>query len=479
MEHSQLDSHKHEGKVLQTPLNSLPMTRVSWLNDKIPELLWLILLVTNLEREEAIECLRLLIAELKKYVKPTSTLTDITHSILSKSQWEFGIIMGIISSNEKYIQAVSPLSLLKNISYYSEWEILFHDKVLKDSEILWQELGISIAKVLDHQSQESTDCRWFRLMFYLDVITRLKGIPDDIKEEFEKYPNLWDQRKVRPFIRSFEVWLWMSEDGMWEVFNHELGKAFRSFCLTNSSCIPLEKERKLKSSEFDTEVIINVLQQLIAHYHERIRTTSLDSQFEITFWIVLYVLVLLFDMSRGRNMKATQKAILRIICEARITLKYLIVKGDLWDKFRGYWVGEAKLSFLKMLKNPSIPSFIDQSFLEAFISEDVWSEFVDINIWHRCWGNLRDMSMTKGVWLKWEYDQYYDWSSAFIHANWWALRETCFTKCINPLHRLHNIPQIDSERNYDTIDDMIILVNKMLDDLDSSYPEFKIRIPTI
>jgi len=54
-----------------------------------------------------------------------------------------------------------------------------------------------------HQSQEETDCRWLRIIRFL--LTGKLQVPKDTVEEWCRYPNEGDQRKVRPSIRAAEI----------------------------------------------------------------------------------------------------------------------------------------------------------------------------------------------------------------------------------------------------------------------------------
>ena len=64
---------------------------------------------------------------------------------------------------------------------------------------------------------------------------------------------------------------------------------------------------------------------------------------------------------------------------------------------------------------------------------------------------------------------FYDWTSAFVHANWAAVRDAGFDLCINPLHRLHRIPSAARTELPDVCADAADLVSGILDDLSALY----------
>ena len=122
----------------------------------------------------------------------------------------------------------------------------------------------------------------------------------------------------------------------------------------------------------------------------------------------------------------------------------------------------------------TVPPFVNIKLLEEIANEDKWEEFVPIELGHWDKTNLREMSEEAGC--KEIYDKYYDWTSAYTHGNWGAIREAVIEKCSNPLHRLHKFPSIAIHRLPSAINDAIDLANKLLDLLESQYPNFPLRL---
>jgi hypothetical protein len=134
-----------------------------------------------------------------------------------------------------------------------------------------------------------------------------------------------------------------------------------------------------------------------------------------------------------------------------------------------YGAGQAKLAFLKAQQlEKDLPTFIDEDALYQIANEDIWQEFLDIDIGHWARSNLRKLATDSGA--KELYDRYYDWASAFVHAQWGAVRDTNFVTCHNPLHRFHRIPRLGHRRLSSVDTDVIALVNEMLTFLEELYP---------
>jgi hypothetical protein len=99
----------------------------------------------------------------------------------------------------------------------------------------------------------------------------------------------------------------------------------------------------------------------------------------------------------------------------------------------------------------------------------VWHEFREITLGNWAGTDLRKMSETIALKAS-VYDNYYDWTSAFVHANWGAVRDSVYDLCLNPLHRLHRIPSSEPRSLPDVVADAWLLVRGMLADLQRLYP---------
>ena len=170
---------------------------------------------------------------------------------------------------------------------------------------------------------------------------------------------------------------------------------------------------------------------------------------------------------------------LRSLAEVCITLRYLR-KTDLpamWQSYRVYGAGQAKLASGKPQQmHGDLPTFLDESTLHSIANEDIWQEFLDIDVGHWASSNLRKLATDCGA--KDIYDKYYDWSSGFIHGSWAAVRDTNFVSCHNPLHRLHRIPRV-AHRSLNWVEpDAIGLVNEMITALEGLFPSDE-KIPRV
>lgn len=477
--YSTIQNHKHQGKKLISTWRQISnLQPSSWMNERLPDMLWAILLVKLLPRKQALNVFRLIIKYIDTLPKDEK-FGDITHTGLAKlPSKQLDDVLSIITFRQEHKQALTYLLSLDELPAKEAWaKMLETDETHSD----WEPLMIAVAHTLDHQSQESTDCRWLRLMCAM-VGYELMLPPEEI-EGLIYYPNHGDLREVRPTIRSLEIIC--EERGKDEINVERLEWAdeFWDECLRKTPCLSpnsnfIEANISAGTTEERLQEVWNLL---VKHTHNTQTTTAVDARHDAVLGIGLYCLRLLQELLRiGSSNSISARATLRTIAECYITLAYLAEKDDpgIWQSYRVYGVGQAKLAFLKLDESINEPSYVDVQTLEQLANEDMWQEFLNIDLGHWDNTNLRKMSKEAGV--KDIYDQFYDWTSTFAHGHWGAIRDTVFETCINPLHRLHRIPRQSVRLLPDVVPDACELVDKVLKIVSQLYPDFphKVTIET-
>ena len=473
--YSTIKDHKHQGKKLISTLGQIPnLHPSSWMNERLPDMLWAILLIKFLHREHALNVFRRVIKYIDSLPKGEK-FGDITHTGLSKLPSEqLDDVLLLITSGREQKQALACLLLLEELPAREAWtKTLDVDGNNSD----WEPLMIAVARTLDHQSQESTDCRWLRLMCAL-IGYELILPPEEINGLIY-YPDHGDLREVRPTIRSLEMICEKEGQDKINVERLEWAGKFWDECLVKTQCILsrsnfIEAEISAGTTE---ERLQEVWDFLIKHTCNTQATSGVNAQHDTVFGMGLYCLGLLKELLRvGSCNSISARTTLRTIAECYITLAYLAKKDDaeLWQSYRVYGAGQAKLAFLKLDESVDEPSYVDVQTLEELANEDMWQEFLNIDLGHWDNTNLRKMSMEADV--KDVYDQFYDWTSTFAHGHWGAIRDTVFETCINPLHRLHRIPRQSTRTLPDVVPDACQLVDKVLEVVSQLYPDFPYRV---
>jgi hypothetical protein len=250
-------------------------------------------------------------------------------------------------------------------------------------------------------------------------------------------------------------------------------KAFWDESHRNTPCIAAAPEIAEPAIPAVTEVgptvarAINVLSQ---HWVDTAQTTDIDAKHDACFAFVLYALRCLLELAGKARQRIAGRLLLRTVVECRITLAYILTKNDdaLWSRYRHYGSGQAKLSLLKISEAARPPHSVSAEQLERIANEDVWEEFVDINLGNWAGTDLRKMAEESGT--KDIYDAHYGWNSGFVHGQWAAVRDAALTTCLNPLHRLHRIPLAGLREFGDVLPDALDITEGMVADLLRAYP---------
>lgn len=466
--YSTLKQHTQSGKTLTPPLASLPnMNLSSWRDERMPDVLWAVLLTSALPRNEYLSYFRSVIGAAHK----SDLKMGILHSDSAKlTEQQFDVLFTSLFVDTGVQRALAPLLLFENLPDRQHW---VRHLTPPEPEQAVQSLARAVARTLNHQSEASTDCRWLKLVFMMAA--GMMQMPAELARPIIGFPHIGDMRNVRPSIRASEILLGNMSDkkpNPWPA-------AFWKECWDRTDCIPAPL-REPESGQ--TEGIARQLIELYAlardHFLSVCETTDIDPRLDAVFGMVLYGINLAITLNHGTAHRRVEgRLAIRTLTEIVITLSFLLKRdnSNLWQKFRSHGGGQAKLAFLKMIDlKTDLPGYINLDELETFANEDIWQEFTSIELGNWAAMDLRKMSEEAD--LKDVYDKYYGWPSGYIHGQWGALRDTVFDLCLNPLHRYHRIPSFPNRFMGSVAIDALHLVNMLLDNLNTAYPSFKPRV---
>lgn len=470
--HSTLAEHRHHGKSLIPPFAQLPpsVQSKSWRDERLPEMLWAALLVTHLPRSEALGVFRELADCIHRLSKAheSDQPYSVTLSSLAKLKPEvLQEILGIIASDNELKQILRPLLLFRELPARDYWQGVLEQTPSAED---WRNLMLAVAKTLDHQSQESTDCRWVRVICIMAAgkLAFPKQL-EELAKEFAYYPDYGDMRKVRPSIRAIELAL----DSAAEIDQGWADK-FWTQCLLDTPCFPLPSTSVPTFVVGTTpERVRQVYNLLVEHGNQTVSTTAIDAKHDTVFGIAFYCLGILQELLRvGASQSITARIGLRTLVECFVTLSYLVKQDnpDLWKSYRVFGAGQAKLQYLKLEDLDQPIHYVNAETLKELANEDIWEEFLPIELGHWNKADLRTLSIEADV--KDEYDRFYAWTSSFAHGHWGSVRDTVYDSCGNPLHRLHRIPRNSPRALPDVVPDACTLVDKALGIVSKCYGDF-------
>lgn len=475
---SSLDAHQRQGKTLMPPLMRLPgVELLSWHEERLPEVLWAALLVRALPRDEYMRHLSL-IAKTAMGFRESVNVYPEHSSVAQLSQADFQVLFATLFDDNRACAALSPLLLLQGLPDRLHWKS--HVASLNEGPG-WDSLAAAVLACLDRRARPAIDIRWFRVMFLClqHRIVFPEGKGDDIVQLLCDYPEgKAESGLAEATISSMEM---ITTNLAVDRRSQSWSEAFWRECLHNTGCVAGDYKAPARTTEFEYESAkkrwAEIYAGLVQHFFIALRTTAVDARHDAVFGLALYAMSLVTGMMRPFSTRPSGRHLLRSLAEVYITLAYLVIKDDanLWSQYRNYGSGQAKLAFLKLVERDrkDLPRHVDISVLERLSNEDVWQEFVSIDLGQ--WANLTVRDMANQAGAKDAYDDFYVWPSGFVHGHWSAVRDSVYDICANPLHRFHRIPRplrVDLE---DVCFDAIDLMNRVLDLVDKAYPPFAAR----
>lgn len=158
-------SHKKEGSKLIAPFNQIQNTSyMSWMNDRLPCMVWAGLLINGIGRDRALEVFRkvgLHVGNLFREVEERGCIFPRV-GLYGLSTLDIDLqnkFFEVLFSEDGVIDALKPLMLIETLPLSVKWEAQLGAVSGCESE-LWTAMADAVVILLDHQSQEATDCRW-------------------------------------------------------------------------------------------------------------------------------------------------------------------------------------------------------------------------------------------------------------------------------------------------------------------------------
>jgi hypothetical protein len=468
---SDLSSHKLNKKkgVILSPLNEAfgeQLKLSSWSQERMPEYLWLGLILMNYERKEGIKIVQKILFNISKIIP------DFDYPKLSKiiylSPEKQEIIYEIIK-NGAGSKALSPLTII-----YRNHDFPIFNQHFNLPEISFNSRLDKLLKAVDiysfPQSNEATDLQY--LSFNLMIMKNKFVISGDLKNiigALEEYSNTDHCKEIMEKHRAFIRALTGNE---FEEKNDIFCKKFWKDISMITKCAPMIVEYGKSIIEYEN--FINGYKNIIEHIHLTNKEKHFnDSKYDVIIGSTIYSLKIFIEM----NTNSLENGIigrlgLRTIIEVLMILKYLqkkqIEKPNVWEEYKLYGIDKYKLILLKareIIVEDS--SHINSKIIEIIVNEDKWEEFVNIDLKY-----FDDMKIREKFNYVGEENLYnaYDYDSNFAHGLWGAIRESSMLHCHNSAHQFHSVPDIYLEQKLpNIIHDSISVMLSLLEILKENY----------
>lgn len=466
-----LDHHQLKKGKFITTLNdpSLNISFSKWNLERLPEYIWIGLILDYYGREEGMKKIHVICTKLHEISE--STVLPKLSKIFSLNDAEqsrfYQEMLKIISKD-----VLAPLTLIFTYSRnplfsqnFAAPEISIDDRLNKIMEIL--------RKTSDHQSELSTDIRYV-VVYYLAISEKLRLANHEQVYLFTQYPTMKHDNPVmrlaRPTIRATEG----AVSGMDTSANNEHASFFweRISKMTECKLIKIQFEEEKR----DTDQYIQNLKEIFSYLSEVFTKTSpLDNKMLVLLGIATYSFKRIKEVSDHKLCNTiVGRSSVRVLIENYIMIKYLIKNEpshkDIWNEFQEYGIGQFKLIVERSREQTPVRenSHVDYKYLEILVRGFKDEMFLDMDTRYFDDKNIRDKA--KIVDENQLYGLYYDYDSAFEHGLWGAIRESSLLHCNNPLHRYHCIPDVNDEQNLKSVwPDCVMVMNKTINVLNEIY----------
>lgn len=379
---SKLSDHIFKKGKFTTPLNDIPnMTALadekSWAYGRLPEYLWIALILNQHGRENGLRMVNEIITALHKAVPDLSTprMSGIL-SLDETVQADFYRKISEVVSKE----TLAPLTLIFTVSKASEFSKWFYCLELTFEERQSRIID-TMQKTMGHQTNESTDIRFVVLCF--NIWSGKMHIPKNEIDMLMRYSTLphsdEEMRMIRPTVRSMEMMILETEKVNTDYLNDFWG------CISEmTECTLFSKRFPQETKDID-KYIENLYEIFIYLSELYVGTNPLDEKMQVITGISTYSYKR-FKEAYNHNLfnAISGRGCVRILIENYITLKYLIKiessHENVWQEYQDYGIGLYKLVLARHRENPKREgSHFDTNYIEALINEFKTEESIDMD----------------------------------------------------------------------------------------------------
>lgn len=474
---SKLSEHKFKKGKFVTPFNQHLKELIkenSWYYGRMPEYLWLGLIIQDGERSEQLFKCKAIIDFLKDIDKGSEIYLPKLSLILKlpkekqESLFDYLGQLGVLDSL-KPLSVLVPVGYEDFLAYLKGYKLSIKDRI--------DALNNIIQKLSNHQSYLSTDIRY--LIIYNFSLSNKLVVSSYIDFNFyTEYPRTSHEdekmRMFRPQIRAMEIGL--SDIDLNETLDFEYIVYFWKSIGLLTDCevfyLDLNSEGKIDLGKFK-ESIYDILEYYTRLFQE---TRPLDNKMQVLLGILTYSYKRIIELV-DHNLECTisGRTIIRSLIENYMMTKYLLQEEknheDIWTDYQYYGLGQYKLIYKRYEENqPDInDSHVPYEYINVLVSEFKYDEFIDMDTKYFGEGNIRQKFDQIGEGDLYRY--YYDYDSAYEHGLWGAIRESSILKCNAPGHQYHGVPDIDNKQKLNSVaGDCVMVIRKHIDVLNQVYP---------
>lgn len=471
MRHSKLSDHAFKKGKFITPINAVPLMHElederSWTYGRMPEYLWIGLILKYYGRDEGLRKTYGIISVLHKlapnlYTARMSQIMKLDTEI-QRHFYDYIVCTGIK-------EALAPLTIFLTASKAPVFAECFYcpEQSVEDRcETIIQ----AMRDIMDPQSNEATDIRFVALYFNI-----LSGKVHLLKEQVDlltAYPKAEHSdeimRMARLTVRSHEMMI-LTFETIDSAYLKDFWRCVSE--MTDCSIFVIkfpEEQRNITSYMGKLHEVFTYLSELF------VATDPLNEKMNVLLGIATYSYKRFKEIYEHQLFNSISgRSCVRVLIEDYIMMKYLVNNetshDNIWRDYQLYGMGLYKLVLARHRESGvAEESHFDEKYIEALVNEFKGEEFIDMDTKYFDKQNIRLKAESVGE--KDLYGLYYDYDSSFEHGLWGAIRESSLLKCNNPAHKYHCVPDVEDETRLKTVlPDCIMVMNKTISFLNELY----------
>ena len=438
----------------------------SWTYGRIPEYLWIGLLLKHYGRDEGLRKSYGIISTLHKLAPDlyTARLSQVLKldTDIQKRFYDY-----IVCSGAK--EALAPLTIFLTASkapVFSEYFYCSEQSVQDRCESIIQ----TMRDIMDHQSDEATDIRF--VVLYFNLLSGKLHLQKEQVDLLMAYPASKHTDEImhmaRPTVRSLEMMLLTFEKAE-SVYLKEFWRCVSEMTDCNIFIIEFPEEKR------NITAYMEKLHEVFAYLSELfVSTDPLDEKMNVLLGIATYSYKRLKEIYEHQLFNSISgRSCVRILIEDYIMMRYLVKNepshDNIWRDYQLYGMGLYKLVLARHRESGGLEqSHFDERYIEALVNEFKGEEFIDMDTKYFDKQNIRLKAESVGE--KDLFGLYYDYDSSFEHGLWGAIRESSLLKCNNPAHKYHCVPDVEDETRLKTVlPDCVMVMNKTVSFLNELY----------
>ncbi|NHM29017.1 DUF5677 domain-containing protein [Neobacillus terrae] len=468
---SNLSDHKYTKGIIESPINNAfgqTLKLNSWTKERLPEYLWLGLILNYYGREEGLK-------------RGENILYQISNMNLDIVQPKLSLFLKLSIVNQEKIYEIissiidpvilSPLTIVYRREENETFNRFFYiNKQTVENRILV--LKETVKKFYSQQSDSATDLRY--LSICLPLFKGRVHVSEKVEMTIESLKNYSktdhkDEKMsfYRPSIRSIE--LIDLEDPDTKFINNfwrEVGLMTDCSPKYIAQHIENNDDYFLKDTQkaFENIILLNKEKSIE------------DPKFNVLIGSTGYMLKIYNEViSSGLKNGILGRHAFRTILEVFIMMKYLILKEknneSIFKSYQLYGIGKYKHILLRLRESElSEESFITVPIVDVIVNEPMWEEFMNIDV--RFFDQQNIKRKFEEVGERELYEIFYEYTTNYAHGFWGAVRESSQLVCDNPLHKYHTVADLGFDQKFPSVIYDIDKIFKKHIELLSSVYEF-------